>query len=160
MLFHDGYVQGVARRHLWTSHEDVLRAICSGGIHGEHLIDNSKQSVKCGLDGGATINRDIAVQDFLEHLCVRNEAFAIAYEFFEQSLRVGFMWMGGAYQVHGDVRVNENHECVPVPYPLSISANMVSMSLVGWAYRAAARITSIFLPVVLEGSRRRANSSA
>ena len=41
MLFHDGYVQGVARRHLWTSHEDVLRAICSGGIHGEHLIDNS-----------------------------------------------------------------------------------------------------------------------
>ena len=99
MLSHDGYVQGVARRHLWTSHEDVLRAICSGGIHGEHLIDNSKQSVKCGLDGGATINCDIAVQDFLEHLCVRYEAFTIAYEFFEQSLRAGFMWMGGAYQV-------------------------------------------------------------
>jgi hypothetical protein len=131
MLFHDGYVQSVAGGHLWTSHEDVLGPICRGGINGLYLIDNSKQGIECGLDCVATVDRDVTVQDFLEHLGVCNQAFAIADEFFDQSLRVSFVRMRGADQVHGNVRVDENHECVPVPYPLSISANMASMSPVG-----------------------------
>jgi hypothetical protein len=131
MLFHDGYVQGVACRHLWASHEDIFRAICRRCIYSQHLIDNSQQGVESRLDRVAAIYRDVAMQDFLKHLGVGNQALAIADEFFDQSLRVGFMRMRSADQIHGDVRVDENHECVPVPYPLSISANMVSMSPVG-----------------------------
>jgi hypothetical protein len=131
MLFHDGHVQGVARGHLWASHEDILRAICRGCIYSQYLIDNSKQRVESRLDRVAAIDRDVAMRDFLKHLGVGNQALAIADEFFDQSLRVGFMRMSSTHQIHGDVRVDENHECVPLPYPLSISASMVSMSAVG-----------------------------
>ena len=83
MLFHDGYVQGVARRHLRASHEDIFRAICRGCVYRQYLIDNSKQGVESRLDRVAAIYRDVAMQDFLKHLGVGNQALAIADEFFD-----------------------------------------------------------------------------
>jgi hypothetical protein len=50
---------------------------------------------------------------------------------FEQSLRVALVGVGRAHQIHGDVRINQNHGCPPDPYPLSISASMRSRSPVG-----------------------------
>jgi hypothetical protein len=46
-------------------------------------------------------------------------------------LRVAFMRMSCAHQVHGNVRIDENHCCEPIPYPRSISASMPSISLTG-----------------------------
>ncbi|MGA7622831.1 MAG: hypothetical protein WB630_15095 [Candidatus Acidiferrales bacterium] len=33
--------------------------------------------------------------------------------------------MSGADQVHGNVRIDKNHKSAPLPYPLSISANIL-----------------------------------
>jgi hypothetical protein len=50
---------------------------------------------------------------------------------FEQSLGVDLVGVSRAHEVHGDVRINQNHGCAPDPYPTSISASMRSMSAVG-----------------------------
>ena len=41
------------------------------------------------------------------------------------------MNMSGAHQVHGDIRINQNHGCGPAAYPRSISASIWSMSADG-----------------------------
>jgi hypothetical protein len=50
---------------------------------------------------------------------------------FEQSLCVALAGVRRAHEIHGDVRINQNHGCAPDPYPTSISASMRSMSPVG-----------------------------
>lgn len=43
------------------------------------------------LDGTAPIDSDVSLQDLLKHLCIRDQALAVADELFEQALRVGFL---------------------------------------------------------------------
>jgi len=128
MVFHDGKVQRIACRYLSVSHNNFLRSSCRGCINRQHLVGNSEQSVECRLNCFPTIYRDIAVQDFLEHFSVGNKTMTVANQFLEQPLCVGFVRMWCADQIHGDVRIDQNHVCVRLPYPLSISANMSSIS--------------------------------
>jgi hypothetical protein len=39
--------------------------------------------------------------------------------------------VGRAHKIHGDVGIDQDHRCAPDPYPISISANIRSMSAVG-----------------------------
>jgi hypothetical protein len=55
------------------------------------------------------------VQDLLENLGVRNQALALADYPFKQSPRIALVGMSSANQIHGDIRVDQNHGCPPVP---------------------------------------------
>ena len=128
MVFHDGQMHSITRRHMSMTHENFLCALCCGQINGQHLVGNTEQSVERRLDGVPTIDSDVAVQYLLQDLGIRNQALSIANQLFEQSLCVGFVRMRRANQIHWDVRIDQNHGRVPTPYPLSISANMRSIS--------------------------------
>lgn len=84
-------------------------------IYCQNLIDNTQQRIEGWLDCIPAIDRDVAVKYFLQHFRIRRQSFAISDEFFQHSLGFDFMRMRCADKVHGDVRVNENHERVPAP---------------------------------------------
>jgi len=100
-------------------------------IDGQDLVNDAEQGVEGWLDGVTAVDGDVAVQDLLQHFGVGHQALAVADQFFEQSLRVAFVGMGRADEVHRDIRVDQNHGFTPVPYPFSISASIRSMSPVG-----------------------------
>jgi hypothetical protein len=74
----------------------LFRALCDGPINSQHLIRDADQSVERGLDCVAAVDSDVAVQDFLENLGVRNQALALADRLFEQSSRVALVGMRSA----------------------------------------------------------------
>jgi len=131
MMFHDGSMNRVARRQLPMPQHNLFRTLDHSPINRQHLIDDAKQRVECWLDGIAAVDRDVAVQNFLQHFGIGNQALALADQLFEQSLRVALVRVRRAHEIHRDVGVDENHGCAPVTYPLSISANMPSISLTG-----------------------------
>jgi hypothetical protein len=130
VMLHDREMYGITRRHLPIPQDNLFRALCDRPINRQHLIHYAKQSVERGLDCVATVDSDVTVQDLLENLGVRNQTPALADRFFEQSSRVALVGMRSANQVHGNIRVDQNH-CALVPYPLSISASMPSIALTG-----------------------------
>ena len=131
MVFHDGEMHGIARRKLPIPQHDLFRTLGDGPIHSQHLVHNAEQSVEGRLDCVAAVNSDVAVQDFLENLGVRNQALSLADHLFEQSPRIALVVMRSANQIHRNIGIDQNHGCAPVPYPLSISANIPSISLAG-----------------------------
>jgi hypothetical protein len=131
MVVHDGEMHGITCRQLPIPQDHLFRTLCDGPIHSQHLIHDAEQSVERWLDCVAAVNSNVAVQDLLENLGVRNQALALADYLFEQSSRIALVGMRSANQIHGNIRVDQNHGCVPVPYPLSISASMPSISLTG-----------------------------
>src|SRR6266404_1939421 len=153
-------MQGIACGHLWIAHHDLLCTLRSSLIHGENLVDNIKQGIECGLDRIPAVDRGIAVQNLLKHLCVGYKPLAIADELLQHPLSVCFVRMRRTDQVHRNIRVNEDHESDPALYPLSISPSIDSMSPEGKSCRTAARTASSFLPMSLDGSWRRASSIA
>src|SRR6266481_6313388 len=61
MVFHDGQMHGITRRHLSMSHDNFLCALCCGKINGQHLVGNTEQSVERRLDGVPPTDSDVAV---------------------------------------------------------------------------------------------------
>ncbi len=112
--------------------EDNLLGTFGGGPRDvKHLIDDAQQSVERRLDGVPAVNGDVPMQDLLQDLGVGDEALAIIDQLFEPSLSVALVGVRRAHQIHGNVRIDQNHGCAPDPYPISISASMRSMSAVG-----------------------------
>jgi hypothetical protein len=111
--------------------ENLFRTFCEGPVNSQHLIHHAEQSVERGLDCVAAVDNDLAVQDFLENLGVRKQAVALVNHFLQRSSREALVRMRSAHQIHGNIRVDQNHGCAPVPYPLSTSASMSSISPTG-----------------------------
>jgi len=85
------------------SHDNLFRALGIGLTNRYHLIDNAEQGVERRLDRIATIDGHVAVQNLLKYFCVRNQAVAIADQFFEEPLGVTFMRMRCSHKIHGNI---------------------------------------------------------
>src|SRR3984893_12172624 len=131
MVFHDGYMHCIARRQLPIPQYNLFRTLCDGPLNSQHLIHDADQSVERGLDCVAAVDSTLAIAFFLAILGVRNQPLALADHLFEQSSHVALVGMRSANQIHGNIRVDQNHGCALVPYPLSISASMSSISATG-----------------------------
>src|SRR5258706_2487854 len=153
-------MHGVACGHLWIAHHYLFCALRSSLIYGEILVDDVKQGIECGLDRLSAADSGVAVQNLLKHLCTGHQPLTTADELLDQALRVSLTRMRRSDQIHRNIRINEDHESDPELYPLSISASIDSMSPEGNSCCTAARTALSFLPTSLEGSRRRASSSA
>ena len=79
MLLHNSQMHGITRRDAAVTEHNLLGAFCNGPVHWQYLIDNAKRSVECRLDGIATIDRHVAMQYLLQHLCVCDEALSITH---------------------------------------------------------------------------------
>ena len=131
MLFHDRQVDGLARRQPAMPEDNLFGPLGRGARNVKHLIDDPEQSVERRLDGVPAVNGDVPMQYLLQDLGVGDEALAVIDQLFEQTLGVALVGVRRAHEVHGDIRIDQNHGCAPAPYPTSISASMRSMSAVG-----------------------------
>ncbi len=131
VLLHYGQVDGVAGGHLFVAQNNLFGALGCGVVDREDLVDDAEQGVEGWLDGVTAVDGGVAVEDFLEDFGVGYQALAVADQFFQQLLRVGFVWVGRTDQVHRDIGVDQKHGCMPVAYPRSISASMVLILAVG-----------------------------
>jgi hypothetical protein len=68
------------------------------------------------------------MQDLLQDRSMGDKTLPVGNQILEQPLRVGLVRMSGADEIHGEIRINQNQVCLPAPYPLSISANIASIS--------------------------------
>lgn len=75
-------MESIARGQLWVPHDNFLGARSRGHIDGENLIRDSEHGVEGGLDRVAAVDSYVAVQDFLEHLGVRDQTRTIAGQLF------------------------------------------------------------------------------
>ena len=83
VVLHNGKMYGIARRQLPIPQYNLFRKLCDRPINSQDLIHDAEQSVEHGLDCVATVDSDVAVQDLLENLGVRNQALALGDHFFE-----------------------------------------------------------------------------
>jgi len=128
MLLHDRQMHRIPRRYLPVAHHNLFSAFRRAPVNSQYLIGNAQQSVERRLDGIPPIYGDITMQNFLQDFGVGNQALPVANQIFEQPLRVGLVRMRRTNEIHGNIGVDQNQECVPAPYPLSISASIVSIS--------------------------------
>jgi hypothetical protein len=98
ILFHYRQVYSVASRQLPISQNNLFRTFHRPTVHTQHLIDNSEQGIESGLDCVATINRNIAVQDLLQHFGVGHQSLSVGNQFFKQPLRIALTYEREASQ--------------------------------------------------------------
>ncbi len=96
MVFHDAEMDGITRRQPLIPQDNLFRTFDYGPIHSQHLVHDAEQSVERGLDGVAAVDCDVAVQDLLGNLGVRNQALALADHLFEQPSRIALVGMRSA----------------------------------------------------------------
>ena len=137
-------MHGISGRQSSIAKHNLLGTLDNSPVNRENFIDNVKNCIEGRLDILMPVHCAVSVEDFLEDFCVRNQTLTLAYQPFQQPLRIGLVQVGRARQIHGDIGVHKNHGCGPLRYPRSISANMVSISAVGASCRAAVRIAASF----------------
>src|SRR5579859_2184399 len=115
VFFHDGEMHCVTRRQFSMAEDNLLCPLRSPQINREHLVDNSQDGIESRLDRVATINDYVAMQDLLKDFHIRDETLAFTDQLFQQPLCICFVRMRRADEVHGNIRVHEDHGCIPAP---------------------------------------------
>ena len=115
VLLHHCDMQRVAGRQPWMAKYDRFGAFNCRHFDGKHLIDDAEQRVKRALNAIATVDCHIAMQYFLQHFSVGDQARAFADEPLKQALAVTLMGMRRPHQVHRYIRVDEDHERSATP---------------------------------------------
>ena len=101
----------VARGKARVTEYNHFRALKDGTVYGQYFIDDTENRIKGRLNGIAAIDGNIAVQYLLKHFGIGYQTLAVAKQLFHQALRVDFMWVGRADQVHRNIGIDKDHEC-------------------------------------------------
>src|ERR1041385_7000841 len=107
---HDGEVHGVTCGQGRASLKQVLRRKDVVLLDGKNVVDDVAQRNERRLDGLASIDENVAVQDLLEDLAAGHQAPSSADQPLKNALRGDLVGMVRAEKVHGDVGVDEDHE--------------------------------------------------
>ena len=109
MLFHDCEMDGITCRQPSVSQNDLFGTLGGGLRNIEHLIDDPKHGIERRLDGVAAVDGDVPMQDLLQDLGVSNEALPVINQLFEQSLCIALVGMRRPHEIHGNVRIDQDH---------------------------------------------------
>ena len=115
IFFHDRKVKRISGRHPRIGHYDFFRSLCRLPMNGKDCIHDTQNRFKSRLDGITSIDGRIAMQYFLKHFDIRNEALPASNQLFQQALCVCFVGVRRPNQVHRNIRVHEDHECGSQP---------------------------------------------
>ena len=97
-----------------TQH-DHLGSLDCHPIYRKYFIDDSQQSIERRLNRIRPLKRHIAVKYFPQHFRIGHQPLSTVYQFLQPTPGIGFMRMGGAHQIHGNVGVDKDHGCTPDP---------------------------------------------
>jgi hypothetical protein len=100
---HNGKVDGVSRRQIWMTDDDVARTLDGVEINGQNLVYNFEQYFEARLNSIATTNRDVPVKDLLQDFRVGNESPPFSDSPFEQPPGVYLVRVFSTNKVHRDV---------------------------------------------------------
>ena len=103
MVFHHREMNSISCGQSSIRQYDFFGSFHRAPVNGQYFIDDAKQSIECRLNGVATLNRFVAVQDLWQDLCIGDQALLLAYKFFKKSLRVRLMSLRSTHQVQGYV---------------------------------------------------------
>jgi hypothetical protein len=109
VLAHHGEVDSVTRGELGVANDDFSSLVGNLQIHGHYVIHHLEQDIETRLDRIATVDGDVAVEDLLQDLDIRDQPAPFGDGALEQTSGVHLVGVLGTHQVHGDVRVDENH---------------------------------------------------
>ncbi len=96
----------VASRQASILKNDLFGALDDGAIYDQDPIYYAEKGVEGRLDCIPAIDRHIAMQDLLQNFGIGHKGLAIPDQFFEQTLRVGFVRMMPADKIHGNVGID------------------------------------------------------
>ena len=109
VTFHHGDMDRITSRQLLTAQHDRLGTLDGLEVDRQDVIDHTENRIERRLDRGTSIDRDIPVKDFLEHLGIRHKTLALRDEPLQGSLGVNLVRVRGADQVHRHVGIDKNH---------------------------------------------------
>jgi len=93
----------VTGRQLSVPQNDLLRTLHHRDVYRQDLIYYSEQSVESWLDCVAAIDCNISVQDLLQDLGIGNKTLTVGDQLLQQALRVNFVRMRCADQIHRNI---------------------------------------------------------
>ncbi len=120
---HDGEVNGIPSREIRVTDHDVPGTLDNLEVHRQHLVDKLEQDLEARLDGVASVNRHVSVEDFLEDLGVGDQPSSLGDGPLEKAPRIDLVRVLRAHQVHRNVGVDQDHSPL-APYPRSISPSI------------------------------------
>jgi hypothetical protein len=82
-MFHYGEMDCITRGQLYVPQYNLFGALHHNLVNGQDLIDDAQQCVEGWLDGVAPLHGSVSVQDLLQDLSIRDEAFPLADELFK-----------------------------------------------------------------------------
>ena len=115
IALHHREMQRIACGQLAVREQDCLAALDRREIDRKHLVDDAEDRLERRLYRVAPVDGRVAMQDFLQHLGIRDQLLALAHQRFEQALRVRLVRVRGTDKVHRNVRVDEHHHSPPAP---------------------------------------------
>jgi hypothetical protein len=111
MTLHHRQVKCIPRRQAQGSEHDSFCPFDIGRLDGEDLIDYSEKSIEGRLDRVAPFDGDVPMQDLLKRFDVCHEPLTLRNATFQDVLGVPLVRVRCPHEVHGDVRIDENHRC-------------------------------------------------
>jgi len=99
----------IASRQTGLSQDDVLRPLEVAKLDRKNLIDDSQKRIESRLNRVSSADGDVAVENFLKCLRVRNQALLIGKTFFQDLPGLSLVRMSRPDQVHRDIRIDEDH---------------------------------------------------
>jgi hypothetical protein len=93
VALHDRDVDGITRPE-GRRGEQVAGAFDVGTLHRQHSVHDAEDCVERGADRIPSVDRNVAVQDLLEHLGIGHEALTVDDRAFEEVPRQVLVRMG------------------------------------------------------------------
>src|ERR1700724_406480 len=106
---HQRQMQSIAGREALAREQEFLGTLEVGKLDREDLVHHSEESVEGGLNPLPLAQGIITVKDFLQNLGIGDQSLAGHRGSLEEALRSLPVRMRTAHDIHGDVRVDEDH---------------------------------------------------
>jgi hypothetical protein len=113
MKLHYCDVNCIAGSQVGMREHDLPCTLHCQEVHWEYFVDDPKKHLEAWLDRFSPTDGPISMQDLLKDLGICHEAASLADETLQQSSGIDLVWMLAADEVHGYVRVDQDHEFPP-----------------------------------------------
>ena len=110
VTFHDSDMNRIPSRQRSRILDDLAGAKDVGLLYGKDFVSDIQDHPERRCDRFPAVDRRIAMQNFLKHLGIRHQPFAIDDETLQQYLGIGLVRVRRSDQIHRHIRIDENHD--------------------------------------------------